>query len=119
MLQRFAALLFVSAPLWGQAPAPAGGCANTPAYTPCELVFELTDASAAAHPNPYATVELRVEFRSPRHRTLAMPGYWDGGRRMVVRLTANEPGQWDYHVTSNIAEWNDKGGTFTAAASES
>ena len=28
-------------------------CANTPAYTPCEMVFELSAQEAAAHPNPY------------------------------------------------------------------
>ena len=48
-----------------------------------------------------------------------MPAFWDGGRRMVVRFSPTESGAWDYHVTSNIAEWNDKTGSFTAAASES
>src|SRR5438105_2556419 len=41
-------------------------CNNTPAYSPCELVFELSEQDAAAHPNPYLTVELKAEFRSPR-----------------------------------------------------
>jgi hypothetical protein len=80
-------------------------------------VFELPPADAAQA--PYIHVDLRVEFRSPRHRTLAMPGYWDGGRRMVVRFAPTEAGPWDYHVTSNIAAWNEKIGTFTAAASDS
>src|SRR5439155_23712103 len=93
-------------------------CDKTPAYSPCEMTFELSEKDAAAHPNPYATVDLRVEFRSPRFRTLAMPGYWDGGRRIVVRFSPTEGGQWDYHVTSNVAEWNDKTGSFTAAGSE-
>ena len=91
-------------------------CDNTPAYSPCEIAFDLP---GAAHPNPYATVDLRVEFRSPRRRTYAMPAFWDGGRRMVVRFSPTESGAWDYHVTSNIAEWNDKTGSFTAATSES
>ncbi len=83
------------------------------------MVFELSDADAAAHPNPYLTVELKIEFRSPRHRTLSVPAFWDGGRRLVVRFSPTEGGEWDYHVTSNIAGWNDKTGSFTAAASES
>ena len=35
-----------------------------------DLVAEVPPlpAEAAAHPNPYATVDLRAEFRSPRHR---------------------------------------------------
>ena len=101
-----------------QAPAAAPPCAGTPVFSPCEMVFELTDQQTASHPNPYASVDLRVELRSPRHRTYPMPAFWDGGRRMVIRMTPTEPGDWDWHLTSNIAEWNDKEGSFTAAASE-
>lgn len=82
------------------------------------MTFELSDADAAQHSNPYATVDLRAELRSPRHRTYPVPAYWDGGRRMVVRFTPTEPGEWDWHLTSNIAAWNDKEGSFTAAASD-
>jgi hypothetical protein len=92
-------------------------CNNTPAYSPCELVFELGDKDAAAHPHPYVDVDLRVEFRSPRQRTYALPGYWDGGRRMAVRFSPTEAGDWDYRVISNIAEWNGQTGRFAAAAS--
>ena len=114
-------LALVPFALRAQAPAPASQspCSNTPAYKLCELVFELADKDAAQHPKPYVSVELKVEFRSPRRRTYAMPAFWDGGRRMVVRFTPTEGGDWDYHVTSNIAEWNDKTGSFAAAASES
>jgi hypothetical protein len=107
----------LSLALRAQAP-PASPCNNTPAYSPCEMPFELSEPEAAANPNPYVTVDLRIEFRSPRHRTYALPGYWDGGRRMVVRFAPTEPGDWDYHVTSNIAAWNDRTGTFTAAPSD-
>src|SRR5260370_19187089 len=102
--------------LWGQAQAP---CNNTPAYSPCELLFELGDAGAALHPDPYKTVELRVEFRSPRHHTYAMPGYWNGGGRFVVRFSPTEGGSWDYRVASNVAAWDGKTGSFTAASSQS
>ena len=47
-------------------------CEGTPAYSPCELAFELSPADLAAHPNPYASVTLRIEFRSPRFRTYAI-----------------------------------------------
>ena len=89
-------------------------CSNTPIYTPCELVFELGEQAAAAHPDPYKTVELRAELRSPRHRTTELPAFWDGGRRMVIRFAPTEPGQWDFHLISNIPELNDKTGTLTA-----
>jgi hypothetical protein len=122
MGSRLATILFAFAPLAlrGQTPAAAPSpCSNTPAYSPCELVFDLSDKDAALHPHPYMTVDVKVEFRSPRHRTLAVPAYWDGGRRMVVRFSPNEAGDWDYHINGNIPDWADKDGSFTAASSDS
>jgi len=81
--------------------------------------LELSAQDAAANPNPYATVDMKVEFRSPNSRTLAVPAYWDGGRRMVARISPTEAGQWDYLVTSNLPDWNGKTGSFSAAPSES
>jgi len=93
-------------------------CQNTPAYSSCDIAFELTGQDAAAHPNPYLNVELKAEFRSPHHRTFLALAFWDGGQKMVIRFTPTEPGDWDYRVTSNIAAWEGKTGAFTAAASE-
>ena len=31
-----------------------------------------------------------------------MPAFWDGGRKMIVRFTPTEAGQWDYRTTSNL-----------------
>ena len=93
-------------------------CNNTPAYSPCEIVFELSDADAASHPDPYSGVTLQGEFRSPRHRTFVAPAFADGGRKLVIRFAPTEPGQWDYLINSNIAAWEGKTGTFTAAASD-
>ena len=60
---RIAALaLLVAATLRAQDASP---CNNTPAYSTCELVFELSEAAAARHPEPYKTVDLKAEFRSP------------------------------------------------------
>jgi hypothetical protein len=109
-----ALLVFAASALAAQSP-----CANTPAYSPCEIVFELSDQAAARHSEPYKSVELKAEFRSPRHRTLAVPAYWDGGRRMVVRFAPTEAGDWDYRLSSNVADWDGKTGSFTAAASSS
>jgi hypothetical protein len=98
---------------------PNAACNNTPVWSPCELTFELSEKDAAAHPNPYVSVELKADVRSPRQRTIAIPAYWDGGRKFVIRLTPTEPGQWEYQLTSNIADWNGKIGAFTAADSDS
>jgi hypothetical protein len=97
---------------------PPSTCDNTPAWSPCELVFDLSKAAAAAHPDPYASVELRAEFRSPNMRTYALPAFWDGGGRMVLRFSPTEAGRWEYRLTSNIAEWDGLTGAFTANASD-
>ena len=93
-------------------------CGSTPAFSPCEVVFELSHADFTANPNPYKTVELHAEFRSPRHRTFLLPAYWDGGQRMVIRFTPTEAGDWDFRVTSNLDSFNGKMGQFSATASD-
>lgn len=92
-------------------------CEGTPAYSPCEFSFELAPAESKAHPDPYQSIELRIEFRSPRFHTFLMPAFWDG-RKMIVRFTPTEPGEWIYKVTSNLAALEGKQGTFHATESD-
>ncbi len=94
-------------------------CSDTPTYSPCELIFELNDQEAAQHPNPYLSIELHGEFRSPEHKTFLMPAFWDGGRRLVIRFSPVQPGRWDYRITSNIARWNGRLSSFNAVKSDS
>jgi hypothetical protein len=111
-------LLALAGALCAQTAAPASAeCGNTPLYSPCEVVFELTGKAAAAHPEPYSSVEMRAEFRSSSMRTYAVPAYWDGGARMVLRFAPTEAGDWEYRITSNVPEWDGKIGKFTAVAS--
>jgi hypothetical protein len=89
-------------------------CPAMPVYSPCDIVFELNDAEAAAHPNPKASVDVHAEFRSSSHRTYLMPAFWDGGRRMVIRFSPTESGDWDYRVSSNIQRFEGLTGKFSA-----
>ena len=89
-------------------------CPPTPVYKTCDMVFELDEARR----DPYNSVELRGEFRSPRHRTLMVYGFWDGGRRMVIRFAPNEVGDWEFRITSNLSQYDGKQGTLSATASE-
>jgi len=107
-----AALVLLAAVVNGQP-----GCPPTPTYTPCELVLEMAEAEAAAHGNPYLSVELHAEFRSPRHRTFLMPGFWDGGRRFVIRFSPTDPGEWDFRITSNVKSLSGATGRFPATDS--
>jgi hypothetical protein len=93
-------------------------CASVTAFTPCDFTFELNDAEAAAHQNPYVSVEIQAEFRSPRHKTYLVPGFWAGGRKLVIRFAADEPGQWDYRVSGNIQRFEGNSGSFQATESE-
>ncbi|MBC8167045.1 MAG: DUF5060 domain-containing protein [Bryobacteraceae bacterium] len=97
----------------GQTPCP-----STPVYSRCEMVFELNDAERAAHVNPYVSVNLQIEFRSPRHRTQLMPAFHDGGSRMVVRFAPIDPGEWEYRISSNLKRFDGKEGKFTATESD-
>jgi len=112
-----AACLFAPLAAWAQAQPSA--CNGVAAYSPCEIVFGLSPADAAAHPNPYGTVDLAVQFRSPDLHAYALPGYWDGGSRMVVRFSPVSAGEWVYRVISNVPAWNGQEGSFTAKASNS
>lgn len=114
MLARLPFLILPLIPVFAQSP-----CDNTPAYSPCEFVFELTAGEAAAHPDPYQDVELQAEIRSPHFRTFLIPAYWDGGHKMVLRFVPIESGQWTYKITSNLASVDSKQGTFNAAESDS
>lgn len=93
-------------------------CASVPTFSSCDLVYELTAEELSAHRNPYTDVQLQAEFNTPKHRTLLIPGFWDGGRKMVIRFTPTLDGDWQFRITSNIARWNDQTGTVTAPASE-
>ena len=115
MICRFA----LWAPLAALALRGATVCPPTPAYSPCDIVFELSPAEMAAHPAPYRTVELEAEFRSPRFHTFRMPAFWDGGNRMVLRFAPTEAGQWTFRTTSNIARFDGQQDSFSATASDS
>ena len=114
----FAALASVAMAAQSSTPA-ASACGGTPTYSTCEMVFDLSEGDAAKYPDAYRTVELSINFRSPRQHSYVLPAFWDGGRRLVVRFSPTEAGDWDYLVTSNVGTWDGKKGSFTAAASES
>ena len=94
----FAALVFAAV-----LPAQVVTCDSAPVYEPCEINVELSEGDLAAHPNPYASVELRAEFRSPKGgSTKVMRAFWDGGRTFRIRFAADFEGRWDLRLISNI-----------------
>src|SRR5580698_8661614 len=103
----WAMLLLLAWPLLAQPTCPA-----TPAWSPCDLVFDLE-----GNETPDA-VELRAEFRSPHHRTYLMRAFRDGDRRFVIRFSPTEGGSWDYKLTSNIQRLNGTAGQVLASDSD-
>ncbi|MEP7363697.1 MAG: DUF5060 domain-containing protein [Acidobacteriota bacterium] len=113
-LRRAAWWAFLAAPLFAQTPSP---CPNAQTIRACDIVFEMPEAEAARFQNPYLDVTFQAEFRSPKFRTFLMPGFWDGGRRYIIRITPVEPGEWIYRVSSNVKAWDGQRGQFQAAES--
>lgn len=94
-------------------------CDGTPSGSPCDITIDLNDAEAAAHPDPYRDLELHAELRSPSFKTYWIPAFWDGGRRIVLRLTPTSEGQWTYKITGGLSRLDGKEASFHAAASDS
>jgi hypothetical protein len=86
---------------------------STPAWTTCDLAFELQ-----AGENP-ASVELRAEFRSPRNRTYALTAFHDSGARWVIRFAPTEAGEWEYRVISNVKRLDGQLGRVAASQTDS
>ena len=100
--------------------APAGAfaldvCQAVAVYEPCEISLDLSQAELEAHPNPYVSVELRAEFRSPnKGTTYVMPAFWDGGGLFRIRFSPLDQGRWDFRLISNLDSANRKIASFQA-----
>jgi hypothetical protein len=92
--------------------AQGTGCSGTPAWSTCDLSFELNATEDA--PN----FELHAELRSPRQRTYLLTAFRESGHTYLVRFTPTESGDWQYRLTSNLARLNNKSGTLNAASSD-
>jgi hypothetical protein len=91
----------------------AEGCNSTPAWSPCELAFDLQPGEDASK------VELHAEFRSPRHKTYLMHAFHDSDQRLLIRFSPTESGPWTYRLTSSLTRYDGQELSFTAADSES
>jgi hypothetical protein len=94
-------------------------CPDTLVYSVCDIVFELNDAEAAVHKEPWKSVELSAEVKSPRFRTFLAYAFWDGGRKLIVRVAPTDDGVWELRLTSNIARFDKQTLKFNGLPSES
>jgi hypothetical protein len=105
-------LFFLLASATAQLASAQTGCSAVPAWSACELSFDLTPQE-----NP-AQAGLRAEFRSPRHKTYLLGAFLDG-RKMVIRFASTEAGRWDYRLISSLPRLDGQTGQVTAIESES
>ena len=90
-------------------------CDSVPVYEPCEISMALSAAEVEAHPNPYVSVELRAEFRSPKKgTTYVIPAFWDGGGTFRLRFSPLDEGRWDFRLISNLDSLNRRMASFNA-----
>src|SRR6185437_3695627 len=98
-------LLLIASAL-AAAPPPPSCTSGARSFLPCELTFSFAPTDLPAATSPYKDDLLRVEFRSPTHKTYLMHAFEDGSLR--IRFSPTETGTWTYHVLSEIARYNDK-----------
>lgn len=93
-------------------------CQDSKAFLPCDVVFELTEAEVRANPEPWKSLKLTAEVKSPRFRTFNAEAFWDGGAKLVIRFTPTEAGNWELLLASSVARWDKQQVKVTAGESE-
>lgn len=81
-------------------------------FLPCEVKFILNPGDLPTGADPYHSETIRVEFRSPGHKTYLMRAYASDPHTLTVRFSPTEPGAWTYHVTGPINRYNDQESNF-------
>jgi hypothetical protein len=113
---RYMQALFVSLAIFPVHAGQLGSCAEgARAAAPCELKFEWQENELPPGTTPYKDELLNIEFRSPRHTTYLMRGFWDGEHTLRVRFTPTEAGAWSYHITSSIKRYDNQESNFSVA----
>ncbi len=106
-------LLALSLPLCAAAPPACSSGARS--FLPCELTFEINRTDGSTFKGDL----IRVEFRSPSHKTYLMHAFMQdpAAGPLRVRFSPTEPGVWTYHVLSDVNRYNDQESTFSVADS--
>lgn len=77
-------------------------------------IFELT-LKGPDSGNPFIDVSLGAKFRL-QHRSIDVPGFYDGDGVYRVRFMPDAIGSWTYETTSSARELNGKTGSFSCTA---
>jgi len=100
--------------------APAAALAATPAST-AEVeqwgVFEVT-AKGPSTGNPFVDITFSAKF-TLGHRTVEVPGFYDGNGVYKARFSPDTPGSWTYETASPTKELAGHTGAFTCTTAKS
>lgn len=91
------------------APNAQEACPATPLFSVCDITF-----NAGAD----EVTQLQAEMKSPRFKTALVPAFYNGGNKWIIRVSPVDAGTYEYRLTSNVARFNGKTGTFQANPSE-
>ncbi len=112
-MRAFSTLLLLASTLAAQ-----NVCPDTLVFSTCDITFELNPAEAAAHPEPWRTVQLSAEVKNPRFRTFLAHAFWDGGNKLILRVSPTEEGLWELKLSSNIARFDKQNLSFKGLPGE-
>lgn len=87
-------------------------CPPTPAYSLCDIGFDLPAATPAKP-------ELNGEFRGPSGRTFLLSAFERAPGKLTIRFSPFEPGEWTLRLSSTLPQFHDKELHFTATPSQS
>ena len=103
----------------GIAPAAALAATALPAAT-AEVeqwgLFEVT-ANGPSTGNPFVDVTFSAKF-TLGHRTVDVPGFYDGNGVYKVRFSPDTPGPWTYETSSSVKNLPGQSGAFTCIAAK-
>jgi hypothetical protein len=75
---------------------PTHAAENAPATVGRWDSFELSIRNPKSYADPYRDVTLEVTYTRPDNRTVAFPGFHDGGETWKMRLMPDQIGSWRY-----------------------
>ena len=79
--------------------------------------WEIFEASfhGPAGGNPFVEVQLTAVFQCG-HRNVSVDGFYDGAGSYKVRFMPDDEGSWSYTTASNVADLNQRSGSFICTA---
>lgn len=70
------------------------GAKSTQKWVATDIVL----TAGKEYANPYLDQAIHCEFKGPQGQKMTIPGFWDGGKKWVIRFAPPVVGKWSYQV---------------------